>query len=67
MVRLTQKVIAAVAEANGADTVIMSYGITGKHVAGRVAVKLGASIVPGANALQKVHLLRNQYSLVRLI
>jgi electron transfer flavoprotein alpha subunit len=45
------KVIAAVAEANGADTVIMSYGITGKHVAGRVAVKLGASIVPGANAL----------------
>jgi electron transfer flavoprotein alpha subunit len=45
------KAIAAAAEANGADTVVMSYGFTGKHVAGRVAVRLGAGIVAGASAL----------------
>jgi electron transfer flavoprotein alpha subunit len=45
------KAIAAAAESIGADKVVMSYGFTGKHVAGRVAVRLGAGILPGVSAL----------------
>lgn len=41
------KVIAAAAEAENADVVVMSYNFTGKAVAPRVAVKLKAGLVPG--------------------
>lgn len=45
------KAITAAAESVGADVVILSHNSTGKMVAPRIAVRLGAGIFPGVNEL----------------
>lgn len=45
------KAIAAAADAIGANVVVLSHNSTGKMVAPRVAIRWGASLFPGVNAL----------------
>lgn len=44
-------IIAEVAQANGANTVVMTHSSTGKSLLGRVAVKMNAGSVSGVNSL----------------
>jgi electron transfer flavoprotein alpha subunit len=46
--------IAEVAQKNGATVVVLSHTSTGKSIAGRLAVRLNAGLVSGANALPSV-------------
>ena len=46
--------IAEVAKNNGASVVILSHSSTGKSIAGRLAVRLDAGLVSGANSLPTV-------------
>lgn len=45
------KIIADAAEKLGADTVVLSHSSTGRSLAGRLAIRLKAGLVSGANAL----------------
>lgn len=45
------KVVAAAAEAEGAELVVAPHDHTGRAVAPRVAIRLGAGLVPGVTAL----------------
>ena len=47
--------IADVAKSNGASVVITSHTSTGKSVAGRLAVRLGAGLVSGVNSLPEAN------------
>jgi electron transfer flavoprotein alpha subunit len=47
--------IADAAKQAGASVVILSHSATGKSLAGRVAVRLGAGLVSGVNALPSLH------------
>lgn len=47
--------IAEVAQKCGATVVVLSHTSTGKSIAGRLAVRMGAGLVSGANALPSVH------------
>jgi electron transfer flavoprotein alpha subunit len=46
--------IADVAKSNGATVVVLSHSSTGKSLAGRVAVRLGAGLVSGVSSLPAV-------------
>ncbi|MEM7571571.1 MAG: electron transfer flavoprotein subunit alpha/FixB family protein [Bacteroidota bacterium] len=48
-------VIAAAAQELGADTVVLSHTSTGKSLLGRLAARLDAGSVPGANAIPQVN------------
>ncbi len=43
--------VSGVAQSSGASTVVLSQSLTGKSIASRIAVKLGAGVVGGAIAL----------------
>jgi len=47
--------IADVAKSNGATVIIVSHTSTGKAIAGRLAVRLGAGLVSGVNSLPAVN------------
>ena len=49
--QLYTTVIASVSQQLGADTIILSHTSTGKSIAGRLAVRLNAGLVSGANSV----------------
>ena len=46
--------VAGAAEQLGADVIVLSHSSTGKNIAGRIAARLGAGSVPGANRIPTV-------------
>ncbi len=52
------KIITQTADKIGADTIVLSHDSTGKAIAPRIAVKMGATLFPGVNGLPENNILR---------